>query len=727
VLDTASLDKAQPTVTTFSASDTALKAGETATITIELSEASSDFNAGGITVTGGSLSGFTANSGTNYTATFTPSADSETNATLDINAGVFTDAAGNSNAAATQLSINVDTQKPSGHSVAFGDTLYSDAEKGSASFSFRGAETNAAFSYTISSNGGGTVSGSGTTASATHQVSGIDLSNLNDGELTLSVVLTDTAGNAASEVTANSALDTTVPSGHSVALNDTSYNGSEAGSASFTFSGAEIGANYSYVLSSSNGGADVTGSGEISGISETVSLGDISGLNDGDLTLSVTVTDDAGNAATPVLDTASLDKAQPTVTTFSASDTALKAGETATITIELSEASSDFNAGGITVTGGSLSGFTANSGTNYTATFTPSADSETNATLDINAGVFTDAAGNSNAAATQLSINVDTQKPSGHSVAFGDTLYSDAEKGSASFSFRGAETNAAFSYTISSNGGGTVSGSGTTASATHQVSGIDLSNLNDGELTLSVVLTDTAGNAASEVTANSALDTTVPSGHSVALNDTSYNGSEAGSASFTFSGAEIGANYSYVLSSNNGGADVTGSGEISGISETVSLGDISGLNDGTLTLSVTVTDDAGNAATPVLDTASLDKAQPTVTTFSASDTALKAGETATITIELSEASSNFNDSDITVTGGSLSGFTANSGTSYTATFTPSADSETNATLDINAGVFTDAAGNNNTAATQLSINLDTALPSVTIASDKASLKAGETA
>ncbi|MEJ2766993.1 DUF4347 domain-containing protein, partial [Photobacterium sp. MCCC 1A19761] len=250
------IDTTQPTVTTFSASDTALKAGETATITIELSEASSNFNAGDITVTGGSLSGFTANSGTNYTATFTPSADSETNATLDINAGVFTDAAGNSNAAATQLSINVDTQKPSGHSVAFGDTLYSDAEKSSASFSFTGAEIGATFIYAIdSANGGGPVIDTGTITSATQQVSGIDLSNLNDGTLSLSVVLTDTAGNAASEVTANSALDTTVPSGHSVALNDTSYNGSEAGSASFTFSGAEIGANYSYVLSSSNGGA----------------------------------------------------------------------------------------------------------------------------------------------------------------------------------------------------------------------------------------------------------------------------------------------------------------------------------------------------------------------------------------------------------------------------------------------------------------------------------------
>ncbi|WP_231101494.1 tandem-95 repeat protein [Pseudoalteromonas luteoviolacea] len=711
--DTATLDKTKPTVTTFSASDSNLKVGETATISIVLSEASSTFSLSDITVSGGTLSNFSATSSTQYSVLFTPTANSEANATLDIAADTFTDAAGNNNTAVTQLPITVDTKAPSGHSVSFGDTLYSNTEKGAASFSFSSAEVGATYSYTISSSNGGTnVTGNGTVTSASQQLTNLDLSALNDGTLTLSVILTDTAGNAATAVTANSQLDTAAPSGHSVALNDTSYNSAETGGVNFSFTSAEVGATYSYTLSSNNGGTAVTGNGTVTSAGQTVNLSDISGLNDGDLTLSVTVSDTAGNAATAVTDTATLDKTKPTVTTFSASDSNLKVGETATISIVLSEASSTFSSSDITVSGGTLSNFSTTSSTQYSVLFTPTANSEANATLDIAADTFTDAVGNNNTAATQLPITVDTKAPSGHSVSFGDTLYSNTEKGAASFTFSSAEVGATYSYTISSSNGGTnVTGNGTVTSAGQQLTNLDLSALNDGTLTLSVILTDTAGNAATAVTAASTLDTAAPSGHSVALNDTSYNSAETGSVNFSFTSAEVGATYSYTLSSNNGGTAVTGNGTVTSAGQTVNLSDISGLNDGDLTLSVTVSDTAGNAATAVTDTATLDKTKPTVTTFSASDSNLKVGETATISIVLSEASSTFSSSDITVSGGTLSNFSATSSTQYSVLFTPTVNSEANATLDIAADTFTDAAGNNNTAATQLPITVDTKAPS----------------
>ncbi|KZN59783.1 hypothetical protein N473_02405, partial [Pseudoalteromonas luteoviolacea CPMOR-1] len=339
------------------------------------------------------------------------------------------DNAGNTANSASNLSLTLDTQAPSGQSVAFGDTLYSNTEKTAASFSFSSAEVGVTYSYTISSSNGGTsATGNGTVTSASQTISNIDLSALNDGTLTLSVTLTDTAGNAATAVTATSTLDTSAPSGHSVALSDTSYNSTETGSASFSFSSAEVGASYTYTLNSSNGGTEVTGNGNITSASQTVNIADISGLNDGTLTLSVTVSDAAGNAATAVTDTASLDKTKPTVTTFSASDTNLKAGETATISIVLSEASTTFTSSDITVSGGSLSNFSATSSTQYSVLFTPTADSEANATLDIAADTFSDAAGNNNTAATQLPITVDTKAPTGHSVSLGDTLYSNTEK-----------------------------------------------------------------------------------------------------------------------------------------------------------------------------------------------------------------------------------------------------------------------------------------------------------
>jgi len=62
--------------------------------------------------------------------------------------------------------------------------------------------------------------------------------------------------------------------------------------------------------------------------------------------------------------------------------------------------------------------------------------------------------------------------------------------------------------------------------------------------------------------------------------------------------------------------------------------------------------------------------------------------------------------DVTVTGGTLSGFTG-SGKSYSATFIPTASFKGSGTVSVAAGKFTDAAGNENTAgglATALSID-----------------------
>jgi len=64
----------------------------------------------------------------------------------------------------------------------------------------------------------------------------------------------------------------------------------------------------------------------------------------------------------------------------------------------------------------------------------------------------------------------------------------------------------------------------------------------------------------------------------------------------------------------------------------------------------------------------------------------------------SKPTTDFAVGDITVTNGALSDFSATSSTVYTATFTPTAEGA--ATIDVAAGTFTDAAGNNNTAATQ---------------------------
>jgi hypothetical protein len=84
------------------------------------------------------------------------------------------------------------------------------------------------------------------------------------------------------------------------------------------------------------------------------------------------------------------------------------------------------------------------------------------------------------------------------------------------------------------------------------------------------------------------------------------------------------------------------------------------------------------------------------------------------TFTLSDASSNFVAEDIDVVGGTKGTFTAVSPTSYTLSVTPTANSTSPVTVDVQAGKFTNAANKNNVVATQNSQAVDTVLPTVTI-------------
>ena len=103
----------------------------------------------------------------------------------------------------------------------------------------------------------------------------------------------------------------------------------------------------------------------------------------------------------------------------------------------------------------------------------------------------------------------------------------------------------------------------------------------------------------------------------------------------------------------------------------------------------------------------LEKIPPTVD-ITSDKSLIKSGETATITFTFSEAVTGFSQEDVTTTNGTLSNF-AGSGTTYTAIFTPTANVEGTATINIAANKFSDATGNPNTA-TSLSITVDTLAP-----------------
>ena len=105
-----------------------------------------------------------------------------------------------------------------------------------------------------------------------------------------------------------------------------------------------------------------------------------------------------------------------------------------------------------------------------------------------------------------------------------------------------------------------------------------------------------------------------------------------------------------------------------------------------------VTDAAGNAGTGSTDSNNyaIDTRSPTVA-ISADRANLQTGETSVLTFTLSEAATDFDASDVVVTGGTLSDFRG-SGTTYTATFTPTA---IRGAVSVASGQFSDAADNVN--------------------------------
>ena len=136
------------------------------------------------------------------------------------------------------------------------------------------------------------------------------------------------------------------------------------------------------------------------------------------------------------------------------------------------------------------------------------------------------------------------------------------------------------------------------------------------------------------------------------------------------------------------------------------------LSDGPHTFTAVASDGASPPVSAGPVSATIDTVPPSVT-IATDDNLLKLGDVAHLTFTLSEDSTNFAANDIAVTGGTLSNF-AGSGHTYTADFTPTPGTITNATVDVAGAKFTDAAGNDNTPATQLTMAVNTA-PTVAVA------------
>ena len=158
---------------------------------------------------------------------------------------------------------------------------------------------------------------------------------------------------------------------------------------------------------------------------------------------------------------------------------------------------------------------------------------------------------------------------------------------------------------------------------------------------------------------------------------------------------------------------------------------LSGTPNGSETLTVNpassaIYDVAGNSALTNQSNNSItlyDKLAPTMTISSSTVNSSETSNDSTISLTFtsSESTSNFIKDDITISDGNLSSLSG-SGTTYTATLTPSGDATY--TISVAQNKFTDSAGNNNSVSNTFSWTYDSTAPiitGVTLASDNTTI------
>lgn len=194
--------------------------------------------------------------------------------------------------------------------------------------------------------------------------------------------------------------------------------------------------------------------------------------------------------------------------------------------------------------------------------------------------------------------------PGIYAIDLGVAAINDANKAAFTFTIRGGRPGDTYNYTLSSAGGGTpVSSSGDLSTDPLVLSNINATGLTDGLCTLSVYVTDRDGKVSDTMTATLTKDVVAPSGYTVAITTDPIDENNDDAFAFQFADAVVGTTYNYSIDSDGGSADpVTGTGTIATATDTVEDIDVSSLEDGTLTLSVTLTDPSGNTGSAATDT-----------------------------------------------------------------------------------------------------------------------------
>ena len=725
--------------------------------TFTFSEPVNNFVLGDITVGNGTASDFTGTDGDMvYTATVTPGADGTV--TVDVAANKAMDAAGNNNTAATQVSstytaLVTDTTAPTVTSIERQDPTALPTNEDSLTWRVtfdEDVQNVDAADFAVTGTTAGLTVEAVTDSSTQYDVKaeGNDLANLN-ATVTLGFAtnptIADTANNALTNTTPTGTndntyeVDNTAPTVTSIERQDPTALPTNEDSLTWRVTFDEDVQNVDAADFEVSGTAatvtDVTEATVSTVYDVTVSGNNLADLN-ATVTLGFatnpTIADTANNALTNTTPTGTndntyeVDNTAPTVTITGVPEMSTAAFPA---TFTFSEPVNNFVLGDITVGNGTASDFTGTDGDMvYTATVTPGADGTV--TVDVAANKAMDAAGNNNTAATQVSstytaLVTDTTAPTVTSIERQDPTALPTNEDSLTWRVtfdEDVQNVDAADFAVTGTTAGLTVEAVTDSSTQYDVKaeGNDLANLN-ATVTLGFAtnptIADTANNALTNTTPTGTndntyeVDNTAPTVTSIERQDPTALPTNEDSLTWRVTFDEDVQNVDAADFEVSGTAatvtDVTEATVSTVYDVTVSGNNLADLN-ATVTLGFatnpTIADTANNALTNTTPTGTndntyeVDNTAPTVTITGVPEMSTAAFPA---TFTFSEPVNNFVLGDITVGNGTASDFTGTDGDMvYTATVTPGADGTV--TVDVAANKAMDAAGNNNTAATQVS-------------------------
>jgi methionine-rich copper-binding protein CopC len=420
----------------------------------------------------------------------------------------------------------------------------------------------------------------------------------------------------------------------------------------------------------------------------------------------------------PLLAVASPAVAASPTSTVTTSDTALRAGETATMTITFSEPVDGFDNADVQVSGGTISAFAGDAVT-QTAVFTPAPGFEGTATVRVdNAGV-TGSGTVPGTGTSEVTMAVDTLGPTVTSFVVADALLLAGETTRVTITF--SERVDAFTTADLVVPNGELRALGTSDRITWTAELVPAAGVRvaGNVITLRAgALVDGSGNGGAGASSTSYAVDTVRPGATVVVREDVLGIGASSLVIITFSDAVAGFRNDDLtvpngllsqVSSSDGGitwtADLRPQDGVAVAGNVISL-DLAG-----------VANVSGNAGTGTVESTpyAVDTVRPTAT-IDVAPPVVGIGGTAAVTVTFSEPVTGLTPAAVTSTGGTLTGLGTTNGITWTGTYVPAAATETTtASVRVDTAAVADGAGNAGSGVvTSVPLTVDTVAPTATL-------------